>query len=184
MTAVELLRNLTAHGIQLEPIGDKLKIFAPAGAITPELKAVLSEHKTDLIRLLNVPTNGEAENALVSVELCPVCCGVLFRRDGKRFDRLECPACHFSRLVDKRPEPLIKDGDLIIPFSADVKYQYWRGGGQKLCETLAELQASIDIWRRYCAPLTPNHTEICSGVLRLVGEVVFCRDCGRFAPAD
>jgi hypothetical protein len=41
-------------------------------------------------------------------------------------------------------------GTIIIPFSADPKYDYWNGG-QPLSETLVELNTTKDIWG--------NHTE-------------------------
>ena len=39
-------------------------------------------------------------------------------------------------------------GTIVIPFNADPKYQYWNGG-QPLLETLLELKAPEDIWRKH-----------------------------------
>ncbi|MBI3245889.1 MAG: hypothetical protein HYZ50_05220 [Deltaproteobacteria bacterium] len=44
-------------------------------------------------------------------------------------------------------------GELIIPFTADPKYQWWRGG-QSLAETLLELNAPPEVWRRYVQDYT------------------------------
>jgi hypothetical protein len=40
-------------------------------------------------------------------------------------------------------------GELVIPFSADPKYHYWKPGGQSIAKTLAELDAPPEVWRRY-----------------------------------
>jgi hypothetical protein len=46
-------------------------------------------------------------------------------------------------------QPYIDNGgELIIPHDCPPKYRYWQGG-QSLAETLRELGASADVWRRY-----------------------------------
>src|SRR5215217_2778735 len=45
-------------------------------------------------------------------------------------------------------------GELIIPFSADPKYHYWKPGGQSIAKTLAELDAPPEAWRRYIGSYT------------------------------
>ncbi|MHB8763134.1 MAG: TubC N-terminal docking domain-related protein [Deferrisomatales bacterium] len=52
MTALALLRDIEAQGIRLEAQGDRLRVDAPAGALTPELRAALAEHKPELLRVL------------------------------------------------------------------------------------------------------------------------------------
>ena len=47
-------------------------------------------------------------------------------------------------------------GDLIIPFSSDVKYHFWNGG-QHLCDTLTELNATEDIWNRHTLKPYPGN---------------------------
>jgi len=39
-------------------------------------------------------------------------------------------------------------GNIVIPFNADKKYQYWNGG-QPLAMTLQELNVPEQIWRQY-----------------------------------
>ena len=51
MNAIPLIRELTAAGIRLQARGDRLHIDAPAGAVTPELRQRLTEHKADLLAL-------------------------------------------------------------------------------------------------------------------------------------
>lgn len=43
---------------------------------------------------------------------------------------------------------LTLNGELRIPFTADPKYQWWKGG-QSIAQTLQELNAPPDVWRRY-----------------------------------
>jgi hypothetical protein len=48
----ELLAELTRRGVEIAVEGDRLR-FRPQDAVTPDLRAALIEHKTDLIRLLS-----------------------------------------------------------------------------------------------------------------------------------
>ena len=54
MTAAErVLADVRAAGARLEPVGGgKLRLAAPAGAVSAELRAAIAEHKDDLVRLL------------------------------------------------------------------------------------------------------------------------------------
>ena len=55
MTPVILLSELRARGITLTANGDKLAVNAPRGALTPELKAKLTERKAAILALLQDP---------------------------------------------------------------------------------------------------------------------------------
>ena len=55
MTATELLTTCRQVGIRLEARGDRLRYEAPAGSLTPELRATLTEHKAELLSLLAAP---------------------------------------------------------------------------------------------------------------------------------
>jgi hypothetical protein len=52
MTAPELIQSLAQQGAQLRAEGNQLKIDAPRGVVTPELKATLLELKPALLELL------------------------------------------------------------------------------------------------------------------------------------
>ncbi|MGE0821765.1 MAG: hypothetical protein AB7G75_34075 [Candidatus Binatia bacterium] len=39
-------------------------------------------------------------------------------------------------------------GELIIPSNCDSRYRWW-AGGQSVAQTLAELNAPAEVWRRY-----------------------------------
>jgi hypothetical protein len=55
-----------------------------------------------------------------------------------------------KQLLTLRTRPHINErGELIIPFSADPKYHYWKPCGQSIGKTLAELNAPPEVWRRY-----------------------------------
>ncbi len=52
MTVDVLLRELSARGVELWPRGSKLKVKAPPGAVTPELRRALVELKPAVLRVL------------------------------------------------------------------------------------------------------------------------------------
>lgn len=52
MTAEELLARLAASDIRLWADQERLRFNAPAGAMTPELRATVAEHRDELLRLL------------------------------------------------------------------------------------------------------------------------------------
>lgn len=62
MTIKNLLDRLASNGIHLRIESGKLKADVPKGAMTPELKQALVNHKTELIRLLidERPTENES----------------------------------------------------------------------------------------------------------------------------
>jgi hypothetical protein len=55
MTAPELLAALTALGATVQAVEDRLRIEAPPGALTPELRSALAEQKPALLTLLSRP---------------------------------------------------------------------------------------------------------------------------------
>jgi hypothetical protein len=46
-------------------------------------------------------------------------------------------------------------GTMIIPFGADPKYHYWKGG-QPITETLTELKIAKDIWDKHTVKPYPG----------------------------
>lgn len=52
MTTVELLTFAQRSGIVLTAGGDTLTVDAPAGALTPELRAAVADRKADLLAVL------------------------------------------------------------------------------------------------------------------------------------
>jgi thioesterase domain-containing protein len=52
VSAGALLTELRRRDIQLQAVGSELRCSAPAGALTPELRQLLRQHKTDLLALL------------------------------------------------------------------------------------------------------------------------------------
>jgi hypothetical protein len=56
MTAAGFLASLRACGATVAAVGDRLRIEAPAGMVTQELREALAAHKPELIRLLSAPS--------------------------------------------------------------------------------------------------------------------------------
>lgn len=52
MTAATLLAELRTRGATVAAVGDRLRIEAPAGTVTPEMRAALAKHKAALLTLL------------------------------------------------------------------------------------------------------------------------------------
>ncbi len=55
MTAATLLLDVHALGVRLEARGDRLHVDAPAGTLTPELRATLTREKPALLQALQDP---------------------------------------------------------------------------------------------------------------------------------
>ena len=55
MTAIELLAMARTAGIRLETIEDRLRVDAPAGALTPKLRDALAMRKSELLIALKRP---------------------------------------------------------------------------------------------------------------------------------
>ncbi len=53
MTPEALLSRLSALNVTVTAHGDRLRVEAPAGALTAELRAALAEHKPALLALLS-----------------------------------------------------------------------------------------------------------------------------------
>ena len=60
MNAAELITELEARGVLIEAAGDRLRVDAPKGAITPELREALAACKAGVLAILNAP-DGEIE---------------------------------------------------------------------------------------------------------------------------
>jgi hypothetical protein len=52
MTPLDLLAELERRNVKISLAGDKLRLEAPAGILTPQLKQAIKQHKPALIALL------------------------------------------------------------------------------------------------------------------------------------
>ena len=52
MNARELIHQVEGLGITLRVVGDKLRVKAQLGIITPEIKAELASHKSEIMQAL------------------------------------------------------------------------------------------------------------------------------------
>ncbi|MGD1712998.1 condensation domain-containing protein [Dapis sp. BLCC M172] len=57
MNLTQVLSQISSQGIKLWAEGDELKIRAPKGALTPEIRDLLSQNKLELLQLLQGKTN-------------------------------------------------------------------------------------------------------------------------------
>ncbi len=64
MTARALLADLAARDVRLSVAGDRLRVNAPRGVLTTELRRTLSEHKVELLSLLS--GRGESPGTLLA----------------------------------------------------------------------------------------------------------------------
>lgn len=56
MTALEILTDLRRAGVTVSIVGDKLRLKAPEGVLTEELKQRLAIQKAEIIKLLQAET--------------------------------------------------------------------------------------------------------------------------------
>jgi hypothetical protein len=57
VTTRELITDLRRRDIRLSVRGDRLRVDAPAGGLTPDVREILTRHKIDLLQLLQPPVN-------------------------------------------------------------------------------------------------------------------------------
>ena len=90
MTVYDTIAAAARAGVSLSLEGDRLRYRAPAGALTPELRAGLAEHRDELRHLLILsPADPEYGEALVGVAAALGCRRVKRRR--------RCYGCGGSR---------------------------------------------------------------------------------------
>lgn len=87
MTAEAILERLRSLGASVSLAGDKLRVEAPAGVLTPDLKAALIEHKAELVRLLRPVVND------LPPPVCDRCGGALFWQ-SIAYGPWTCARCH------------------------------------------------------------------------------------------
>ena len=61
MSAAELLTELQTQGVQITADGDRLRIRAPRGTMTPELRERLAKSKPDILAALSMPDRPELD---------------------------------------------------------------------------------------------------------------------------
>lgn len=65
MTAQALLRQLTGLGVRLSVVSGRLRLDAPAGVVTPELRATLAQRKGEILAALATPEQAAELRRLV-----------------------------------------------------------------------------------------------------------------------
>ena len=67
MNAREIINQAEGLGITLRVVGDKLRVKAQLGIITPEIKAELSSHKAEIIEALLEPASRSSATRVYQV---------------------------------------------------------------------------------------------------------------------
>lgn len=112
MSAVELLTELESRGVHITADGDRLRIRAPKGAITPELRERLEQNKPEIISAL-MPSRPELD------AICRRACRDFLDVDPARLRRFlevaEDPAWCTERvarhLARRMHQGLIREGE-------------------------------------------------------------------------
>jgi hypothetical protein len=73
MTPVEIVTTLRSHDVILTACGDRLRVDAPEGVLSEEMRQAICQHKTALLALLAqpAPAHDAAATALSPQEACP-----------------------------------------------------------------------------------------------------------------
>jgi len=114
MSTAELLTDLQSRGVTITAEGDRLKIKAPKGTITPELRERLTASKSDIIAALQMPSRPELE------AICRRACADFPDVEPERLRRfLEvaedpewCSERIARHLARRMSEGLIREGEL------------------------------------------------------------------------
>jgi hypothetical protein len=81
VTAIELLQALRSAGAGVAVVGSDLKIRAPKGAVTPELREAIVAHKSELVKMLSTYPCASC-GRFAFKEPGKVCFWCIRRRDG------------------------------------------------------------------------------------------------------
>jgi TubC N-terminal docking domain len=84
--AREILREIQSRGVRLEVNGERLRVDAPVGALTPELKAALAANKREILRHLDsrLETRLEAAGFCVAIDRATGSVLLVFSQSLKR----------------------------------------------------------------------------------------------------
>lgn len=100
MTVDQLLADLTGGRVTLFLDGDRLRFRAPEGALTPELRELIAEHRAAIIKRLRRGANG----AMARPSGCVICDRQYWVDDPPQNGRI-CTICgKCGRFIGFRPE--------------------------------------------------------------------------------
>src|SRR5262249_9409213 len=68
MSIVDFINNLTACGVRFRVESGRLKVDAPKGTLTPELKAALIEHKDDILAMLKRQESSQEPSSEINLD--------------------------------------------------------------------------------------------------------------------
>ena len=122
MNAIALLEDLARRGIHIEARGDRLRL-APASAVSPELRLLLLQHKSELLACLSVTSSRPACQEETSLSGRERLWGML--NTWSRMIEDEWTQAAVDRLKDD-----ILDVFAAHPGEADGWYRAWRAANR------------------------------------------------------
>jgi hypothetical protein len=95
MNTVELFTDLRSRGVVLKATGDRLRVDAPKGSITPELREAMIDHKLGIIALLMTGDSEVAWRVAAMASQIPEigCVPLLVAREAVEPKKGECLSC-------------------------------------------------------------------------------------------
>ncbi len=119
MTPTNLLTELERRNVKVSLAGDKLRVEAPAGVLTPDLKEVLIKHKPLIMVLLKMnSTNPPLKiakpeaNQFVEVQNMTAWPGIVVPIYRTRPDCMAAGRCKWLTKDDCLLAPVLKEGQL------------------------------------------------------------------------
>jgi TubC N-terminal docking domain len=133
MNVAELLDNLTQQGVQLRADNDRLRIHAPKGILTPEIRLKLAEQKAEILTFLQASNSTASDNYEPSDR--DISLSAIGRLIGGVCDKFQSPIIDPTLMAKKlkvtfRPLPNDYKEETILKFRQELERQFQNYGVQ------------------------------------------------------